>query len=138
MATLPGLDHAINHGGDGENAGKQTNGVEINARKHRDSRRISGDKTDLRQRKLLESKVEDCHELKTELPELKLERGDDEEDMKARSVEIKKRLTEYEKLGGGLEDWRNKRNRLRGRKSNPSGRLKRRLRRKQTGKKAMG
>ena len=138
MATLPGLDHAINHGGDGENARKQTNCVEINARKHRDSRRISGDKTDLRQRKLLESKVEDCHELKTELPELKLERGDDEEDMKARSVEIKKRLTEYEKLGGGLEDWRNKRNRLRGRKSNPSGRLKRRLRRKQTGKKAMG
>ena len=138
MATLPGLDHAINHGGDGENARKQTNGIEINARKHRESRRISGDKTDLRQRNLLESKVGDCHELKTELPELKLERGDDEEDMKARSVEIEKRLTEYEKLGGGLEDWRNKRNRLRGRKSNPSGRLKRSLRRKQTGKKAMG
>ena len=104
VATLPGFDHAINRGGDGENARKQTNGIEINARKHRDNRRISGDKTDLRQRKLLESKVEDCHELKTELPELKLERGVVEEDMKARSVEIEKRLTEYEKLVGGLED----------------------------------
>ena len=32
-----------------------------------------------RQRKLLESKVEECHELKMEMQELKLERGDDEE-----------------------------------------------------------
>ena len=57
-----------------------------------------------RQRKLLESKVEECHELKTEVQELKLERGDDEEDIKAWSVEIEKRLTEYEKVVGGLED----------------------------------
>ena len=40
-----------------------------------------------RQRKLLESKVEECHELKTEVQELKLERGDGEEDIKAWSVE---------------------------------------------------
>ena len=57
-----------------------------------------------RQHELLENKVEECHELKTEVQELKLERGDDEEDIKAWSVEIEKRLTEYEKVVGGLED----------------------------------
>ena len=101
MATLPGLDHVINRGGDRENDRKQTEGIEINARKHRDNRRI---KPIQRQRKLLESKVEECHELKTEVQELKFERGDGEEDIKAWSVEIEKRLTEYEKVVGGLED----------------------------------
>ena len=38
------------------------------------------------------------------MQELKLERGDDEEDIKAWSVEIEKRLTEYEKVVGALED----------------------------------
>ena len=57
-----------------------------------------------RQRKLLEGKVEECHELKTEVQELKLERGDDEENIKAWSVEIEQRLAEYEKVVRGLED----------------------------------
>ena len=35
---------------------------------------------------------------------LKLERGDDEEDLKAWSVEIEKRLADYEKVVGRLED----------------------------------
>ena len=35
---------------------------------------------------------------------MKLERGDDEEDIKAWSVEIEKRLAEYGKVVGGLED----------------------------------
>ena len=49
--------------------------------------------------------MEECHELKTEVQELKLERGDDEEeDIKAWSVEIEQRLAEYEKVVGGLED----------------------------------
>ena len=51
-----------------------------------------------RQRKLLESKVEECHEFKTEVQELKLERGDDDEDIKSWSVKIEQRLTEYEKV----------------------------------------
>ena len=57
-----------------------------------------------RQRKLLESKVEECHELKTEVQEMKLERGDDEKDIKVWRVEIENRSTEYEKVVGGLED----------------------------------
>ena len=57
-----------------------------------------------RQRKLLESKVEECHELKTEMQELKLEQGNDKEDIKAWSVEIEQRLAEYEKVVRGLED----------------------------------
>ena len=40
VATLPGLDHAINRGGDQENDRKQTEGIEINARKHRNNRKI--------------------------------------------------------------------------------------------------
>ena len=57
-----------------------------------------------RQRELLENKVEECHELKTEVQKWKLERGDDERDIKTWSVEIETRLTEYEKVVGGLED----------------------------------
>ena len=57
-----------------------------------------------RQRKLLKGKVEECHELKTEVQELKLERGNDEEDIKVWSVEIEQRLAEYEKVVGGLEE----------------------------------
>ena len=38
------------------------------------------------------------------MQELKLEWGDDEEDIKAWSVEIEHRLAEYEKVVGGLED----------------------------------
>ena len=40
VATLPGLDHGINRGGDQENDRKQTEGIEINARKHRNNRKI--------------------------------------------------------------------------------------------------
>ena len=57
-----------------------------------------------RQCKLRESAVDECHELKMEVQELKLERDDDEEDIKAWSIEIEKRMTEYEKVVGGLED----------------------------------
>ena len=34
-----------------------------------------------RHRKLLESKVEECHEIKVRVQELKLERGDEEDDI---------------------------------------------------------
>ena len=57
-----------------------------------------------RQRILLKGKVKECHELKTEVQELKLERGNDEEDIKVWSVEIEQRLAEYEKVVGGLEE----------------------------------
>ena len=42
--------------------------------------------------------------LETKVQELKLERGDDQKDIKERSVEIEKRLMEYEKVVGRLED----------------------------------
>ena len=48
--------------------------------------------------------MEECHELKTEVQEWELERGDDERDIKTWSVEIETRLTEYEKVVRGLED----------------------------------
>ena len=56
-----------------------------------------------RQSKLLESKAEDCHPLKKEVQELKLEPGDNEEDIKAWSVEIEQRLVQYKKVVEGLE-----------------------------------
>ena len=40
VATLSGLDHAINRGGYRENDRKQTEGIENNARKHWNNRRI--------------------------------------------------------------------------------------------------
>ena len=74
---------------------------------HESTETIAGSKLSKpiqRQRKLLESKVEECHELKTEMQELKLEQGNDKEDIKAWSVEIEQRLAEYEKVVRGLED----------------------------------
>ena len=35
VVTLPGLDHGINRGGDQENDQNETEGIEINAGKHR-------------------------------------------------------------------------------------------------------
>ena len=103
MATLPGLDHASTME---ETKKTIENKLKVLKLMHGSTETIAGSKLIKpiqRQRKLLESKVEECHELKTEVQELKLERGDDEEDIKSWSVEIEKRLMEYEKVVRGLK-----------------------------------
>ena len=57
-----------------------------------------------RHRKLLESKLEECHEIKARAQELKLERGDEEDDIRAWSAGIEKSLEEYEREVEGLEE----------------------------------
>ena len=74
---------------------------------HKGSGKIAGAKLlkpIQRHRKLLESKVEEYHEIEAEVQEQKLERGDAEEDIRVYSTEIEKRLEEYEKVVEGLDD----------------------------------
>ena len=74
---------------------------------HKGSDKIAGTKSlkpMQRHRKLLESKVEECHEIKTRVQELKLERGDEEDHIRAWSAGIDKSLEEYERAVEGLEE----------------------------------
>ncbi len=74
---------------------------------HEGSEKIAGAKSlkpIQRHRKLLESKVEECHEIKARVQELKLERGDDEDDIRKWSTGIEKSLVEYEKAVEGFEE----------------------------------
>ena len=57
-----------------------------------------------RHRKLMESKVEECHEVKTIVQELKIGRGDEEDDIKVWSSGIEAELGKYEKVVGELEE----------------------------------
>ena len=75
---------------------------------HESTKTIAGSKLIIpiqRQRKLLEGKVEECHELKTQVQELKLEQGNDKEDIKMWNIETEQRLAEYENVV--TEDWKN-------------------------------
>ena len=72
---------------------------------HEGSEKIAGTKslTSIqRHSKLLMSKVEECHQIKARVQELKLEQGDDEEDIRAWSTGIEKSLVEYEEAVEGL------------------------------------
>ena len=83
VATLPGLVMPTTVEGREKTI---ENKLKVLKLTHENTEAIAGSKLIKpiqRQRKLLESKVEECHELKTEVQELKLERGDDEEDIKA-------------------------------------------------------
>ncbi|XP_067041104.1 DNA ligase 1-like [Acropora muricata] len=74
---------------------------------HKGSDKIVGTKSlkqIQRHRKLLESKLEECHEIKARAQELKLERGDEEDDIRAWSAGIEKSLEEYERAVEGLEE----------------------------------
>lgn len=58
---------------------------------HEGSEKIAGAKSlkpIQRHRKLLESKVEECHEIKAKVQELKLERDDDEDDIRTWSAGV--------------------------------------------------
>ena len=48
--------------------------------------------------------MEECHEIKARVQELKLERGDEEDDIRAWSAGIEKSLEEYERVVEGLEE----------------------------------
>jgi len=48
-----------------------------------------------RHSKFLASKMKECHQTKARVQKLKLERGDDEEDIRAWSTGIEKSLVEY-------------------------------------------
>jgi len=57
-----------------------------------------------RQPKPLKSILEECHEVKARVQELKLERGDEEDDIQAWSTGIEKSLGEYERAVKRLEE----------------------------------
>ena len=57
-----------------------------------------------RHHKLMERKVEECHEVKTIVQELKIGRGDEEDDIKVWSSGIEAELGKYEKVVGELEE----------------------------------
>ena len=57
-----------------------------------------------RHRKLMESKVEECHEVKAIVQELKIGRGDEEDDIKDWSSGIEAELGKYEKVIEELEE----------------------------------
>ena len=66
-----------------------------------------------RHRKLMESKVEECHEVKAIVQELKIGRGDEEDDIKVWSSGIKAELGKYERIrtaGTNVKGTRSKRN----------------------------
>ena len=52
----------------------------------------------------MESKVEECHEVKAIVQELKIGRGDEENDIKDWSSGIEAELGKYEKVVGELEE----------------------------------
>ena len=57
-----------------------------------------------RHRKLLESRIEECHEIKANIQELKVGRGDGEEDIKEWSAGIEAKVEQYEHVVEELED----------------------------------
>ena len=57
-----------------------------------------------RHRKLLESRIEECHEIKANIQELKVGRGDGEEDIKEWSAGIEAKVQQYEHVVEELED----------------------------------
>ena len=60
-------------------------------------------KTIERHRKLLEGKINECHELKAEVQEKKLENGDGVEGIRNWSVKVEENVAEYEKVVEELE-----------------------------------
>ena len=57
-----------------------------------------------RHRKLMESKVDECHEVKAIVQELKIGRGDEEDDIKVWGSGIEAELGKYEKVVGESEE----------------------------------
>ena len=79
MATLPGHSHdntSGNRGKSGESNLKQIESIAADERKHTQDCWQQFAETDSRHRKLMESKVEECHEVKAIVPEVKIGRGD--------------------------------------------------------------
>ena len=102
MATLPGHNNVNNRGRGRENDRQQTEGVETDTRGFNKIAGTKSLKQIQRHRKLLESKLEECHEIKARVQELK--RGDEEDDIRAWSAGIEKSLEEYERAVEGLEE----------------------------------
>ena len=108
MATLAGQNQdntSSNRGRSGENNPKQLKVLQLT---NENTHKIAGSnllKPIQRHRKLMESKVEECHEVKAIVQELKIGRGDEEDDIKDRSSGIEAELGKYEKVVGELENW---------------------------------